>query len=370
MRVVYILTRLFLLASTVLVLFWTKPLWEEPAAELVPEPLSDTIANGIDFDEMTEDAAALFNELTGPVQEPEQEAAEVEEPELTTPEDQSFSVGNVELGDRQQDVEGMYGEPMRESENEYGVNWSTYHENYHNFMMVSYNEDGIVQGLYTNQSLLSSQYDIALGDTKSYVNETLGEPEDMMRGGMFNYQINSEGEYGVHHLDGSYVTVFYDVQESDEVTAVQIIDENLETTKESFYAGGSESLKEGFEYQLFDLTNAARVKHDLPVLEWNEEVRETARDHSADMAENQFFSHTNEQGQSPFERLEEDDITFTRAGENLAYGQFSSVFAHQGLMNSPGHRENILHDQFTELGVGVEFNEDNQPFFTEKFITI
>ncbi|RKD69681.1 CAP domain-containing protein [Sinobaca qinghaiensis] len=362
--------RMILLVSAVLVVFWTKPIWEEPAGSFMPEPLNDVINNGFDFEEMTEDAVALLNNVTGSEQDREQEAVEVEEPELTTPEDQSFSVGNIELGDTRQDVEDMYGESMRESENEYGVNWLTYHENYQNFMMVSFNEEGIVQGLYTNQNLLSSQYGIALGDSKSYVNETLGEPEEMIRSGRFNYQINSEGEYDVHQIDGSYVTVFYDVHEENEVTAVQIINENMEAAKESFYTDGSESLKEGFEYQLFDLTNAARVQHDLPVLEWNEEVRETARAHSTDMADNQFFSHTNEQGQSPFERMEEDDITFTRAGENLAYGQFSSVFAHQGLMNSMGHRENILNESFTELGVGVDFNEDNQPFFTENFITI
>ena len=60
------------------------------------------------------------------------------------------------------------------------------------------------------------------------------------------------------------------------------------------------------------------------------------------MAENAYFNHENLQGQSPFDRMREDDIAFSMAGENLAYRQFSSIFAHEGLMDSLGHRENIL----------------------------
>ncbi|ASN03618.1 CAP domain-containing protein [Virgibacillus necropolis] len=362
----------------ILLAFWTRPFWEDSAREFIPEAVSDTfhsakdfttqtIDNDFDFDKVRDQATSLYNSVIDSVQEKEQK--QVEKPELATPDEQSFSIGNVELGDAKNDVEEMYGAPSRESENEYGVDWSTYHENYQNFMMVAYDEQEVVRGLFTNQDLLSSQFNIALGDTKAVVNDTLGEPEELIRNGLFNYQITSEGEYDVYQIDGNYVTIFYDIHEGNEVTAIQIIDEDLEAAKDSLYTTGSEELKEGFEYQLFDLTNSTRVNHNLPVLEWNEAARETARKHSTDMAENQFFSHTNLQGQSPFDRMEEDEIAFTTAGENLAYGQFSSIFAHQGLMNSLGHRKNILHNGFTELGVGVAFNDNNQPFYTENFFS-
>ncbi len=87
------------------------------------------------------------------------------------------------------------------------------------------------------------------------------------------------------------------------------------------------------------------------------------------MAENQYFSHTNLKGQSPFDRMEEDNIEFTTAGENLAYGQISSIFAHGGLMNSLGHRENILQEHFRNLGVGVAFNNESQPYYTKKYFS-
>ncbi|MEH7383070.1 CAP domain-containing protein [Bacillus sp. JJ1533] len=87
------------------------------------------------------------------------------------------------------------------------------------------------------------------------------------------------------------------------------------------------------------------------------------------MAENNYFSHTNLQGLSPFDRMLEDEILFSIAGENLAYGQFSSIFAHEGLMNSMGHRENILKKEYKYLGVGVAFNTESHPYYTENFYT-
>lgn len=341
--------------------------------EFIPEAVSNIfhsakefttqiIDTDFDFGQIKDQATSIFE--FG--QEREQE--HVEKPALTTPDEQPFSIGNVELGDTRTDVEEIYGEPMRISENEYGLDWFTYHEHYQNFMMIGYDDQKMVRGLFTNQDLVSSQFNISLGDTKEFVNETLGEPEDAIRNGRFNYLINSEGEYDVYQIDGNYVTIFYDIHEGYEFTALQLIDENLEATKNTLYTPGSEALKEGFEFQLFNLTNATRVHHNLPILKWNDSVREVARKHSTDMATNHFFSHTNLQGKSPFDRMEEDHIPFTSAAENLAYGQFSSIFAHQGLMNSLGHRENILHNVFTEVGIGVDFNDNDQPFYTEKFL--
>lgn len=360
----------------ILLAIWTRPLWEDPVRDVIPDAVSDTFSSASDFvseaidndfffRQVADEATSFFQSFTD--SETGTSYEQVETPELTTPEEQSFSVGNVEIGDTRGQVEEMYGEAKRQSENEYGVEWFTYHENYQNFMMVAYDEQDMVRGLFTNQDLLSSQQGIALGDSKSFVNETLGEPEEIIRNGWFNYKIESEGEYDVYHMDGTYATIFYDLHESEEVTAIQLIDEDMESAKSTLYTPGSEALKEGLEYQLFDLTNATRVKHELSILEWDEAVRETARKHSTDMAANQFFSHTNLEGQSPFDRMKEDDISFLSAGENLAYGQFSSVFAHQGLLNSEGHRENILHRDFSHLGIGVDFNESDQPFYTENF---
>jgi len=45
-------------------------------------------------------------------------------------------------------------------------------------------------------------------------------------------------------------------------------------------------------------------------------------------------------------------VSFRTAGENLALAPTVQI-AHTGLMNSPGHRANILHSQFGRVGIGI-----------------
>lgn len=319
---------------------------------------------------------STFDELIGKMNqtieeqlglEAKQQPEPVPKPELEAPQKQQFSIHNIEIGDKKADVEQTLGKPLRSSLNEYGVNWHTYHKQYQNFMMIAYNDTGRVVGLFTNQDLISSTYGIKLGTAKETVQSHLGKPLEHIRKGMTLYQFGGDGEFDTYQIDDNFITIFYDEHRDNTVTAIQIVNETLENNRKEMYGKPSDELKEGFEYQLFDLTNAARVVHGKSVLTWNDLAKETARKHSQDMADNNYFSHTNPEGQSPFDRMQEDEIAFSAAGENLATGQWSSIFAHEGLMNSAGHRKNILHADFELLGVGVAFNQDSQPFYTENF---
>ncbi|KRF67513.1 serine protease [Bacillus sp. Soil768D1] len=315
----------------------------------------------------------LIGELTETLdnasKEEQPETEQVKKPTLEAPAEASFSVRNIEIGDTKAAVEKLAGEAKRQTRNEYGVDWFAYHENYQNFFMVAYDTDDKVVGLYTNQDLISSKQGIKRGTPKEAVTEKLGDPVTKLLKGNVYYQIRSDGEYDMFEMDKSFVTIFYDKHEKNTVTSIQIIDAKLEKQKSAYFAEASPELKNGFEYQLFDLTNASRVNHDLSVLSWDKQVKVTAQDHSADMAVNHYFNHNNLEGESPFDRMEDDKITFRMAGENLAAGQNSSIFAHEGLMNSIGHRENKLQKDFESLGVGVAFEDNAKPYYTENYLT-
>lgn len=107
------------------------------------------------------------------------------------------------------------------------------------------------------------------------------------------------------------------------------------------------------EEELFELVNQERRKKNLKLLKFNTgKLKEVARDHAKDMFQRGFFSHYNPEGESPFDRMDKAGITYKAAGENLALAP-TVILAHQGLMNSPGHRENILSSDFGEIGIGV-----------------
>ena len=328
----------------------------------IPETIS------ILYDDIQQLLAQLGFQLDEmPLTQDEPKEKQQEKVELTPPSEQIFSVHNIELGNAKTEIEHNLGSAKRISLNEYGANWHAYHENYQDFFMIMYDENNQAAGLYTNQDLLSSANGIKIGSAKEDVRSILGRPITKIQKGLVIYQLQEENDNDLFLLDDTYVTIFYDKHKDNTVTGIQIISKSLEENKIDFYTNDTPALKEGFEYQMFDLTNAARVNHQLPILTWDDHVKETARDHSADMAKKNYFDHTNQEGQSPFDRMKEDDILFQLAGENLAYGQLSSIFAHEGLMNSLGHRENILRGDYEFLGVGVAFNEKSQPYYTQNY---
>ncbi|GAE91436.1 hypothetical protein JCM21714_385 [Gracilibacillus boraciitolerans JCM 21714] len=343
--------------------------WQEMRSDVQTVKNSPIVSNAMETARV--ELKRLYRQIRGFAEDHTENTKlpQVESPKLDQPEEQTFSIHNIEIMDTKSTVESQLGDANRSTLNEYGVEWHTYHEQYRNFVMVAYNDDNHVIGLFTNQDLISSTNDISLGTEKSVVNQQLGEPLTAIKKGFVNYQINDNQEQDTYLLEDNYVTIFYDVHQNNTVAAIQIITKNLENKKKEYFASASDGLAEGLEYQLFDLTNAARAKFEKPLLDWHEPSRTTAQEHSQDMADENYFGHTNLEGQSPFDRLENDNIDFRMAGENLATGQPSSIFAHQGLMNSKGHRDNILHNDFRLMSVGVAFNQQAQPFYTEAYLT-
>jgi uncharacterized protein YkwD len=106
------------------------------------------------------------------------------------------------------------------------------------------------------------------------------------------------------------------------------------------------------EARMLQLVNAERAAAGLKPLAPDPELTEVARRHSADMFGRGYFSHDTPEGRDPFERMRESGVRFLTAGENLALAPTVQV-AHTGLMNSPGHRANILHRDFGRVGIGI-----------------
>jgi uncharacterized membrane protein required for colicin V production len=122
------------------------------------------------------------------------------------------------------------------------------------------------------------------------------------------------------------------------------------------------------ERELFDLVNEERTERGIGALEWDERLVPVARSHSQEMLTLKYFSHDSPVAGSPFDRITSAGIPYSRAGENLALAQSISV-AHRALMDSPGHRENILRPEFTRIGIGVITAGPYGRMITQLFLT-
>lgn len=124
------------------------------------------------------------------------------------------------------------------------------------------------------------------------------------------------------------------------------------------------------EWKMLSLVNKDRKAHKLRKLRMQEDLRIVARKHSRDMARKDYFEHENTLGQTPFDRLDKARITDVVAGENLAKisgYQIPVQRAEIGLMNSPGHRANILKTDYNCVGIGIIKSENRSFYFTQNF---
>lgn len=108
----------------------------------------------------------------------------------------------------------------------------------------------------------------------------------------------------------------------------------------------------GFEAQLISLVNKERESRNIGSLEYDPDLTKIARLHSEDMFKRGYFAHNSPEGKNVSDRAIEAHYTFLVIGENLAYAP-SVELAHKGLMNSEGHRRNILSPDFAKIGIGI-----------------
>lgn len=121
------------------------------------------------------------------------------------------------------------------------------------------------------------------------------------------------------------------------------------------------------EQQMVNLVNQERTSRGLPALKVDMTLVKTARMKSNDMIANNYFAHQSPTYGSPFDLMKSQGVSYRYAGENLA-GASSVTQAHTNLMNSSGHRANILNTNYTYIGIGIVDGGPYGKMFTQHFV--
>jgi uncharacterized protein YkwD len=123
-------------------------------------------------------------------------------------------------------------------------------------------------------------------------------------------------------------------------------------TVELHYTVESPEIRADLEAQMLVLVNQERTKRGISPVKADPQMTMVARAHSRDMFARGYFSHYTPEKKDPFDRMKKAGIKFLTAGENLALGRTLKI-CHEGLMNSPGHKANILNPAYGRLGIGI-----------------
>lgn len=125
------------------------------------------------------------------------------------------------------------------------------------------------------------------------------------------------------------------------------------------------SIANDLERQMLSLINEERTAAGLDPVKLETNLNASSEDHSSWMLRTDSFSHTGQGGSSATERMRDASFDFSgswASGENIAWQsergaaglEDDVVDLHDSLMNSPGHRANILNPNFEYVGIGIE----------------
>lgn len=272
------------------------------------------------------------------------------------------------------------GEPLRRDLSAYDYTWWVYTNELTEYVQFGISDD-LIQTIYivSNETAGSSEF---IGQSYEQMNEQFTFPSTInYRNGLSTYKFQLTKDEILQRpltkVSEDLFIQFYFDQFTNKLSSMRILTAEV-LLKHTPYGieyrgelpkGPSISEQEwtqienGSEQQIFQITNIIRNRHQKSQLVWEEDVQEVAVSHSKDMFEQDYFSHDSLDGRSLKDRLAAKKILYQAAGENIAAQYSDGPAAVEGWLNSEGHREALLTNEFTHLGVGVY-----RLYFTQNFI--
>ncbi len=292
----------------------------------------------------------------------------------------SFAEHERFIGLTADEVTDEFGEPKRIDLSAYGYDWWIYPTSNNSYMQIGIEDDQVVTVFLTGDIRGKS---LSFGQTYNEINELLHFQKNVdvktSDGGVYQFELTDEdvNTRPIAELGGHWVQFYFDSY-TKELSSMRIIVNDVLIRQRPYSVSYRGSLPErpvfskdewsriesGNARQIFDFTNVIRSRHGLDPFEWEGKVAEVAYLHSMDMSNNQYFSHTSPTYGELSDRFSNGDVPFMLAGENIAAKYIDGVASVEGWLNSEGHRVNILHKEFTHLGVGVY-----QEYYTQNFMT-
>lgn len=264
--------------------------------------------------------------------------------------DEAINVRGVilSLGESMDSLVKKLGIPNRIVDTEYDFDYYVYNNDYKELLFVAIGGNKIV-GYYTDSTDFTFR-GISSGSSLSIVNTALKQSFSLAAVLTLN-------------TDQYTLKVLIDKLDTQKVTGIYVL---APTVKPDDY---TDSVMKNIELLVFDLTNSIRARNGLSVLSWSSSAAMSAREHSVDMAVNNYFTHTDLTGRSPGDRMNAEGISYSTYGENIIAGYGTAILSCHGWFNSTGHRSNMLNKKFRYLGVGFTYQPDSsyETYITQNF---
>ncbi|WP_058307000.1 CAP domain-containing protein [Gracilibacillus massiliensis] len=272
-------------------------------------------------------------------------------------------------------IQSEIGNPDRKDPSMYNYDWWIYNnENY--YLQIAVKNNKIIS-LYSNSPKLDFRPLIIGQDIESLEDTYTFHEEIEVDHLKFKLSEQDLKQRPIVRLSEKIFAQLYIDQFTNKLVGIRVLNkEALEILKpyELFYWGELKEvetpkdnkrneIEESIEKQIFEITNELRSVYELDSLTWDDQAAEAAKNHSIDMVKKNYFSHYSQNGDGLKERLLAVDAYYLVAGENIAAHYIDGPAVIHGWLNSEGHREALLKEDYTHLGVGVY-----QSYYTQNFL--
>ncbi|MFX3622482.1 MAG: CAP domain-containing protein [Ectobacillus sp.] len=280
------------------------------------------------------------------------------------------------------DIESLlaqFGEPVRTEPSAYDYEWWIYNRNLEQYVQFGILNNKIVTIYVAGEAVDISPFRIGQNYADIYAQYPFSYELTLDNSnGSYEFELSETevNEQPLISLENGWAQLYFD-KFTRRLTGIRYMDSETllkQRPYELIYTGKllepaplspeqMQRVEQANAKQVLDLTNIIRVRHELPLLKWDEKTAQVAYLHSKDMKESNYFSHESPKFGTLGDRLSRGNVPFRAAGENIAAHYNDGIAAVQGWLNSEGHRKNMLNAEFTGLGVGVY-----DKYYTQNFI--
>ncbi|WP_391120742.1 CAP domain-containing protein [Psychrobacillus sp. L3] len=288
---------------------------------------------------------------------------------------------SVLVGQPSSKVIKLLGKPTRIEPSSFGYEWWVYNDSYSSYQLIGVSEEKVKQVFVIGNSVVVTPYKIGQSIEEIY-RFTLVQSEITIAIGTntYTFSLNEDdiNDRILVQFDNLLAILYIDVVDK-KLEAVRFSDLEtllLQKPYDILYNGSmietltpSSSFQiavdRANERQIFEITNAYRLRHGVNVLESDISLQDIARMQSKEMAKNNVVVNDLAEIPKLSDTLKESEIEFSRAGGNTAAFYFDAGEAVNGWLNSKNHRDTLLGRKYTHTGVGVYGN-----YYTQNLIEI
>ena len=271
------------------------------------------------------------------------------------------------------------GEPQRIDESLYGYQWYIYKTDYARYVQVGVENNKVVTVYAIGEIVDVTPFKLGQPIEEIFNTQVIATNIDIdINGNSYRFELN-DTDINIRPLIklGDIFAQLYIDKFTGSLSSVRFLNDEMlvkQRPYELIFSGELiepdepsqemwNLIEEGTEREILDITNVMRLRHNVKMLMWDEKTSVVAYGHSKDMSDSDDFSHTSKKFGSLSDRLEAAKVAYKSAGENIAVNYTDGPAVAEGWLNSKGHRESLLNEEFTHLGVGVY-----QKYYTQNFI--